>query len=44
MGNNIEDVINLQNESLTWFHWFYDNQMKTNPDKCHFICGTGDRG
>ena len=40
---NIEDVIiNLQNASLTLFLWFYDNQMKTNPDKCHFICITDD--
>ena len=38
-GNNIEDVIiKLQNASLTLFQWFYDNQMKANPDKCHFIC------
>ena len=39
MGNNIEDaIIKLQNASLTLFHWFYDNQMKANPGKCHFIC------
>ena len=41
VGNNIEDVIiNLQNESLTLSQWVYDNQMKANPDKCHFICST----
>ena len=44
VGNNTEDVINLQTESLTFFHWFYDNQMKTNPDKRHFICSKDDRG
>ena len=45
--NNIENVIiciiNLENASLTLFQWFYDNQMKVNPDNCHFICSTGDK-
>ena len=44
MGNNIEDVIiNLKNASLTRFQWFYDNQMKSNSDKCHFICSIDDK-
>ena len=44
VGNNIEDVIiNLQNASLTLFQWFYDNQMKANPVKCHFIYSTDDK-
>ena len=43
VGNNIEDIIKLQNTSLTLFQWFYDNQMKSNPDKCHFICRTDDK-
>ena len=44
VGNNIEDVIiKLQNASLTLFQWFYNNQMKANPDKCHFICSTDDK-
>ena len=44
VGNNIEDVIiKLQNASLTLFQWFYDNQMKANPDKCHFIYSTDDK-
>ena len=44
VGNNTEDVIiNLQNASLTLFQWFFDNQMKANPDKCHFICSTDDK-
>ena len=39
MGNNIEEVIiKLQNASLTLFQWLYDNQMKANPDKRHFVC------
>ena len=43
-GNDIGDVIiNLQNISLTLFQWFYDNQMKANTDKCHFICNTDDK-
>ena len=44
VGSNIEDVITkLQNASLTLFLWFYDNQMKANSDKCHFICSTETR-
>ena len=41
LGNNIEDVIiNLQHVSLTFFQLFFSNQMKANPEKCHFICST----
>ena len=44
VGNNIEDVIiKSQNPSLTLFPWFYNNQMKANPDKCHFICSTDSK-
>ena len=44
VGNNIEDVIiKLENALLTLFQWFYDNQMKANPGKCHFICSTDDK-
>ena len=44
VSNNIEDVIiKLLNASLSLFQWFYDNQMKANPDKCHFICSTDDK-
>ena len=44
MGNNVEDVIiQLQNASLTLFHWIYDNQIKVNPDQCHLICSTDDK-
>ena len=32
----------LQNLSKILFQWFMDNQMKTNRDKCHFICSTND--
>ena len=43
IGNNLEDVIfKLQNSSKILFQWFIDNQMKTNPDKCHFIYSTND--
>ena len=39
--NNTKNVIiNLQNASSTLFQCFYDNQVKANPDKCHFICST----
>ena len=44
VGSNTEDVIiNLQNASLTLFQWFYDNQMKANPSKYHFICIRDDK-
>ena len=36
-GNSIEEVIQkLENAVLTLFQWFSDNQMKANPDTCHF--------
>ena len=38
VDDNLSNVIlNLQNASKTLFKWFNDNQMKANPDKCHFI-------
>ena len=37
-GNSIEEVIqNLENATKTLFQWFSDNQMKANPDRCHFF-------
>ena len=40
-GNSIEEVIQkLENAVKTLFQWFSDNQMKTNPDKCHILCST----
>ena len=38
-GNSIEEVIQeSENASKTLFQWFSDNQIKTNPDRCHFLC------
>ena len=43
VGEDIGDVIfKLQNASKT-FQWFYDNQVKANPDKWHFICRSNDK-
>ena len=43
IGSNIETVIfKLKNSSKILFQWFMDNQMKANPDMCHFICSTND--
>ena len=40
-GNSIEKVIQkLENAAKTLFQWFSDNQMKANPDKCHFLCNS----
>ena len=39
VANDLDEVIyKLQNASKSLFQWFADNQMKANPDKCHFIC------
>ena len=44
VDNNIEHVIiKLQDALLTLFQWFYDNQIKANSDKCHFICSTDNK-
>ena len=44
IGNDMKDVIlKLQNSSKILFQWFMDNQVKNNPDECHFICSTNDR-
>ena len=38
VGDDLSDVIlKLQNVSKPLFKWFNDNQMKANPEKCHFI-------
>ena len=38
LKNNIRSVIkSLEKTSVELFEWFSDNQMKANPDKCHFI-------
>ena len=35
--NIIKSVIkSLENTSVELFEWFSDNQMKANPNKCHF--------
>ena len=40
-GNSIEEVIQkLENAAKMLFQWFSDNQMKANPDKCHFLCSS----
>ena len=39
--NPMEKVIQkLENAAETLFQWFSDNQMKANPDKCHFLCNS----
>ena len=44
MGDDLNDVIlKLQNASKTFFKWFNDNQMKANPNKCHFICSSSEK-
>ena len=41
VGGNWNDVIlKLQNASNKLLKWFNDNQLKANPDKCHFICSS----
>ena len=44
VGEDVGDVIfKLQNASKTLFQWFYDNQMKANPEKYHFICSFNEK-
>ena len=44
VGSNIlELIVKLQNASKTLFQWFCDNQMKSNPVKCNFICSTSKK-
>ena len=41
VNNNLDKVIfKLQSASKTLFQGFADNQIKANPDKCHFICSS----
>ena len=36
--NYIRSVItSSENISVELFEWIFDNQIKANPDKCHFI-------
>ena len=39
-GNSIEKIQKLEKAVKTLFQWFSDNQMKANPDKCHFLCNS----
>ena len=39
-GDLMDVILKFQNASKTLFKWFNDNQMKANPDKCHFICSS----
>ena len=40
-GNSIEEVIKKwENTAKILFQWLSDNQMKANPDKCHFLCNS----
>ena len=44
VGNNIQElIVKLQNASKTLFQWFSDDQMKSNPGKCNFICSTSKK-
>ena len=37
-GNSIDNVIkSFEDDSISSFKWFLDNQMKANSDKCHLI-------
>ena len=40
-GNTIKEVIlKLETAVKTLFQWLSDNQMKSNPDKCLFLCSS----
>ena len=41
VGDDLDNVtLEFQNTSNTLFKWFNGNQIKANPDKCHFICSS----
>ena len=41
VGDDLDNItLKFQNASKTLFKWFNGNQMKANPDKCHFICNS----
>ena len=39
-GNSIQEAIHKSENAAKNFQWFSDNQMKANPDKCHFLCNS----
>ena len=40
-GNSTEEVIQkLEEAAKTLFQRFSENQMKANPDNCHFLCSS----
>ena len=43
-GNNIDEVIRiLEYDSIQLFKWLFDNQMKANKDKCHFVISNNEK-
>ena len=44
IGNGAKEAINsLKEASDELFHWFANNQMKANPDKCHLLTSSSDK-
>ena len=44
-ANNIDAVITiLENDSIQFFKWFSNNQMKANKDKCHLVISNNVEG
>ena len=44
IGNGAKEAINsLKEASHELFYWFANNQMKTNPDKCHLLTSSCDK-
>ena len=37
LGDRMDDIKSLEDDSINLFKWFLDNQMKANSDKCHLI-------
>ena len=35
LGDRMDDIKSLEDDSINLFKWFLDNQMKANSDKCH---------
>ena len=44
IASNIKDVIrSLEKAGVNLITWFFNNQMKLNPDKCHLLLNTKEK-
>ena len=41
----IADIVadNIEEASTALFHWFYNNLLRSNPDKCHLLISSNEK-